>query len=86
VFQITKTKLAAIRKQKGLTQAKLGALAEIHPATISALEHRHRPCWPALRRRISLALGVPEITLFDKHGWLLVEEEEKEKGACECLR
>jgi hypothetical protein len=52
-----------------MSQAKLGALADVHPANISAIEKKQRPCWPALRRRISMVLGVGE--LFDEKGWAL---------------
>jgi transcriptional regulator with XRE-family HTH domain len=69
------TLLQFFRVKKGLTQAELGAQAGIHPATISALEHRTRTCWPALRRRLATVLEVSETILFDERGWPLENEE-----------
>ncbi|OPY56041.1 MAG: hypothetical protein A4E55_02263 [Pelotomaculum sp. PtaU1.Bin035] len=73
---IAKTKLVSVRSSMGLSQARLGARADVHPANISAIEHRQRPCWPALRKRISSVLGIAETELFNEQGWALEDTSE----------
>jgi len=75
---IAKTKLISVRLSAGLSQARLGARADVHPANISAIEHRQRPCWPALRKRISKVLGISEAELFDRQGWALEDKDTNE--------
>ena len=50
-------KLVEIRKEKGLSQSALARLAELHPATISQIEHGRLKPYPSQMAKIAKALG-----------------------------
>jgi len=52
------------RKRLGLSQGELGLMVHCAQPNISAVERGAKPCWPALKRRLTEALGVPENELF----------------------
>jgi len=58
------SKLAEIRKQKGVSQLKLAQLTGISPWNISRLENGWMKPYPGWRRRIARALRAPESELF----------------------
>ena len=61
----SKDTLRALIKQRGLSYADLGRMADCHKTMISALVNGHRTsCSPKLAERIALSLAVPSEVLF----------------------
>jgi transcriptional regulator with XRE-family HTH domain len=56
------------RREKGLSQTKLGLRLGIHPTNITMVEREHRRAWPKLRKQLAEELNVVEDQLFDKDG------------------
>lgn len=52
------------RQIKGLSQQGLAMIAGTSQSYIARLEEGKRPAGPLLRRRLSLALGVPESAIW----------------------
>lgn len=67
-------KLRKARKEKGLSQLKLAFMTGIAPNEISRIENGWLKPYPGWRKRLSRALGVPEIELFPP------EEQSKNNG------
>ena len=59
-------RLTIERKRRGLSQAQLARLADIHPATLSRLEAGKLFAYSGWRRRLERALGVPGDELFEQ--------------------
>lgn len=59
-------RLTIERKRRGLSQAQLARLADIHPATLSRLEAGKLFAYSGWRRRLERALGVPGDELFEE--------------------
>ena len=59
-------RLTIERKRRGLSQAQLARLADIHPATLSRLEAGKLFAYSGWRRRLERALGVPGDELFER--------------------
>jgi putative transcriptional regulator len=57
-------RLREIRKQKGLSQLRLAFMTDIAPWDISRIENDWIKPYPGWRKRLSKALGVPELELF----------------------
>ena len=58
-------RLTVERKRRGLSQAQLARLADIHPATLSRLEAGKLYAYAGWRHRLGRALGVPGDQLFE---------------------
>lgn len=58
-------RLTVERKRRGLSQAQLARIADIHPATLSRLEAGKTYAYAGWRRRLERALGVPGDELFE---------------------
>ena len=69
--------LRKIRQERGISQVKLCQLTGISQADISAIENKWKRPYSGWRKRIALALGVPEAET-DK---LFKEVGENEKAA-----
>lgn len=52
-------RLKELREEKGLSQAKLAARADINPATVNIIENRKRPPTLETLRKLADALDVP---------------------------
>ena len=61
-------KLREVRKEKGLSQLKLAFMTGIAPNEISRIENGWLKPYPGWRKRLSRALGVPELELFPPEG------------------
>ena len=59
-------RLTIERKRRGLSQAQLARLADVHPATLSRLEAGKLFAYAGWRRRLGRVLGVPGDELFDQ--------------------
>ena len=59
-------RLTIERKRRGLSQAQLARLADIHPATLSRLEAGKTFAYSGWRQRLERALGVPGDELFEQ--------------------
>ena len=59
-------RLTVERKRRGLSQAALGRLAEIHPTIVSQLESRKVHPYAGWQRRLGRALGIPGAELFEE--------------------
>lgn len=59
-----KNNLQKVRKQRGLSQLRLSFLTGIPPSDISRIENGWLKPYPGWRKRLSRALGVPELELF----------------------
>lgn len=57
-------KLQIARKEKGLSQLKLSLMTGIAPGDISRIENDWLKPYPGWRKRLSRALGTPELELF----------------------
>ena len=57
-------KLKQARTEKGLSQLKLAFMTGISPGEISRIENDWIKPYPGWRKRLSRALGTPEIELF----------------------
>lgn len=66
--------LRKIRLQRGLSQQKLAALADIHPANLSKIENGKLFPYPKWRKRLAEALGWP----VERADELFEEVEENE--------
>ncbi|MCR5034399.1 MAG: helix-turn-helix domain-containing protein [Clostridia bacterium] len=53
-------------KKQGMSTNKLSFRAEIAQSDLSCALNGKKPFYPAWRRRVAEALGVPEDTLFPK--------------------
>jgi len=62
------TILKAIMIEKGLSQNRLSQLTRIPASNISLIVNGKMPVYPAWRKRICEALGVPEKILFPNLG------------------
>jgi transcriptional regulator with XRE-family HTH domain len=58
-------RLTIERRRKGLSQAQLARLADIHPATLSRLEAGKLFAYAGWRGRLASVLGVPGDQLFE---------------------
>jgi transcriptional regulator with XRE-family HTH domain len=58
-------RLTVERERRGLSQAQLARIVDIHPATISRLEAGKTYAYAGWRRRLERALGVPGDELFE---------------------
>lgn len=77
----SKDTLRALIKQRGLSYADLGRMADCHKTMISALVNDHRDsCTPELAERISVALGVPSEVLFVPKGSAVGGSNDKRGG------
>jgi transcriptional regulator with XRE-family HTH domain len=63
-----KTNLREKRLAVGLSQIKLGYLAQVPSCLISDCEHGKRLPWPAARRALAQALRLPESAIFPDDG------------------
>ena len=61
---MNKHRLAEIRKAQGVSQLALAKVTNIAPSDISRIENRRLLAYPAWRRRIARALGVPEAEIW----------------------
>jgi transcriptional regulator with XRE-family HTH domain len=61
-------RISAERERKGWSKTKLGIRADINPVSVGQIELGRMPAWPAWRKKISQALGVPAEELFDQDG------------------
>lgn len=61
-------RLTLERRRKGLSQAQLGRLANVHPTSISRIEAGIEPPFPQRSQRIADALGwtEPASKLFEE--------------------
>jgi transcriptional regulator with XRE-family HTH domain len=59
-------RLTLERRRRGLSQAALARLSDIHPVIISQLESRKVHPYPGWQRRLSRALGIPGAELFQE--------------------
>lgn len=59
-------KLKILRSLSGRTQRQLAAEASITPAFLSMLESGKRRPSKEIKKRLSIALGIPENLLFDQ--------------------
>jgi transcriptional regulator with XRE-family HTH domain len=67
-------KLSIERQKHGLSQTKLAIRADMNPCNLNQIELGRLPIvWPAWRKKLSEALGVPETELFDRGGHPLEE-------------
>jgi transcriptional regulator with XRE-family HTH domain len=57
-------RLTVVRKRRGLSQAQLARIADIHPATLSRLEAGKVFAYAGWRQRLERALGVSGEELF----------------------
>jgi transcriptional regulator with XRE-family HTH domain len=69
-------RLTIERKRRGLSQAQLARLADIHPATLSRLEAGKVFAYGGWRRRLERVLGVSGDELFVE-----VAEQDVEGGS-----
>jgi transcriptional regulator with XRE-family HTH domain len=68
-------RLTVERRRRGLSQAQLARIADIHPATLSRLEAGKVFAYQGWRRRLSRALGVSGDELFECADEAGAEEE-----------
>ena len=66
--RIPATRLAVLRKDRGMTQADLARRLGLSPSSVSAVENQHTRPWPRFRRECSKIFGVPESELFPEVG------------------
>ncbi|MBT9281304.1 MAG: helix-turn-helix domain-containing protein [Hydrogenibacillus schlegelii] len=70
------TRLALVRRSRGIAQIELARRLGISATVIAQVERGDRRAYPKLRRSLSEAFGVPVEALFDADGWpLLVDVE-----------
>jgi len=74
-------RLTVERKRRGLSQAQLSRIADIHPATLSRLEAGKAFPYEGWRRRLERALGVSGDELFE-----LVDKAESKGAGDGCTR
>lgn len=58
------TVLRSVMAEKGMSQNKLSQLASIPASNMSLLVNGKSPIYPAWRKRIAIALDMPETVLF----------------------
>jgi transcriptional regulator with XRE-family HTH domain len=63
-----KNNLAHLRRQRGLTQARLCVLTGLHPSTVSRIETGVIKGGSSIRRRIARALKVELVEVFPISG------------------
>ena len=68
-------RISVERERRGWSKTRLGIRADVNPVSIGQVELGRVPAWPAWRKRISQALGVPESELFDSNGRPLEAED-----------
>jgi transcriptional regulator with XRE-family HTH domain len=59
-----KNKMAQMRRQRGLTQARLCILTGLHPSTVSRIETGVLRAGPGVRKKIARALRVDLSQVF----------------------
>lgn len=59
-------RLAEERQRRGWSRCELARRAKMHPADVGKLEAGKIFPYPAWRRRLAEALGVPEEVLFEE--------------------
>ena len=58
------TILRSVMHEKGISQNKLSQIAAIPASNMSLLVNGKSPIYPAWRKRIAIALDMPEMVLF----------------------
>lgn len=61
---VSENMLRHVRTVQGLSQLELSARTRISPGVISNLENGKLFAYPGWRKRIAMALGVPEERIF----------------------
>ena len=64
IEEVQLNRLKEARKEKGLSQLKLAFMTGIPPSEISRIENDWIKPYPGWRKRLSRALGKPELELF----------------------
>lgn len=59
------TRLTVERERRGWSRSELARRAGMHPADVGRLEAGKAYLWPAWRRRLSQAFGLPEEVLLE---------------------
>jgi len=59
------TKIESLIKEQGMSKMQLAMKAGINPSDLYQALKGNKPMFPAYRRKISNALGVPEAELFE---------------------
>jgi|GEM_PF-5556222 len=67
-------RLKEIRSQYKISQEKLARALSVSNCMITHIENRYTKTYPKIRKAISKHFGVPESSIFDEQGWVIVDE------------